>query len=134
LNQNTYSQHRDHYKATWAIKLTLIPMIGTVANSDGKSQYSYLHVDLDFDMSKEEYFKVTSVLDHVTVLMNGHDTFLKERLTDNLNKQINWIIGNLRSKFDVIGRFSYPGNGHLFFDNPVIGKFGDLNAQVRYKP
>ncbi len=89
---------------------------------------------LDIDVDQEVKTNVNPTLNQSNVEMNGHDSQLLEGLRARIGEQFSRIIGNIRQTLNTSGRYTYPGNGKLIFEKPGIGKYGDLNAQVRFAP
>jgi hypothetical protein len=104
-----------------------------VPDTDGKCQISCLDVVIDAGPSDKGNVKVALEKKQINMRMNGHDDMLEKYIRERMEDQVPRIISNIRAKLKVAGRFSYPGNGKLIFENPVVGKYGDLNAQIRYQ-
>jgi hypothetical protein len=123
------SYFKDNYVVRWSLKMNIVPRLEQL---DGQGcQVSYLDVEVPGE--------VTASVDppdrhQKNVEMHGHDERLLSDLKSRMADQFSRITGNIRKHLKASGRFTYPGNGKLIFENPGIGKFGELNAQVRYAP
>ncbi|KAK3344479.1 hypothetical protein B0T25DRAFT_463214 [Lasiosphaeria hispida] len=118
----------DTYTVTWSIKMRIVPVY-----SSG-DLVSYLSIVLDpLPPGKSSYVEVSTnprvynmkTLDHSADLTND----IRNRMTGDLDR----LIGNIQNHLKSAGRFTYPGSGTLIFEDAVIGRYGDLNAKVRYQ-
>jgi hypothetical protein len=123
----------DVYNVEWNVKITIIKDEDNF--NDPEKVKGTLSAIVEAGPSKDG--NPTVLLKptvHTNVIMNGHDDFVKQNVAAKLKQQIPIMIANIKAKLEGAGKFIFPGNGTLIFENPEFGYWGDLLAQVKFLP
>ncbi|KAE8309261.1 hypothetical protein BDV41DRAFT_580693 [Aspergillus transmontanensis] len=129
---NPSSYFEDEYTVKWSLKLKLVTT-PPVKKANGERSSSSLQIVPE----RPEDQPITSMSvafspDQHNMRMNGHNAVLEAALKARMNDQIGRVVENMQKGLEVTGKFTYPGNGVLIFEKPVVGLYADLNAQVSY--
>ncbi|UKZ83880.1 hypothetical protein TrVFT333_011694 [Trichoderma virens FT-333] len=123
---NPTSYNYDKYTVEWSIKMRIVPENDT-------NLVSHLNIVVDPPPpGKSSYVQVTPEHNPYNMKTLDHTAVLTEDITTRMTRELDRIIGNIRKHLKAAGRFTYPGSGTLIFEDAVIGRYGDLNAKVRY--
>ncbi|KAF3930104.1 hypothetical protein ABW19_dt0206338 [Dactylella cylindrospora] len=123
----------DVYNVEWNIKITIIKDEDNFDNPEKVQGTLSAIVDAGPNMDGTPTCTLNPSI-HTNIIMNGHDDFVKKNVSDRLKKQIPIMIANIKAKLEGAGKFIFPGNGTLVFEKPMFGNWGDLLAQVKYRP
>lgn len=116
----------DRYKltGTWSFTITLEdPANGVLEPVVGDCNEKFLPKDFNVDLIETEKTCIDST-----------EASFKTFLTENLSASIKIINENLIQRFKTVGKFVYPGNGVLLFQNPIFNNVGNVLAEISYQP
>lgn len=124
--------NRDEYTVEWSLKLDLVTT-PPVKKADGERSSPSLQIIPDIPADQPITSMSVGLRSNPhNMRMNGHNEVLEAALKARMNNQIGRVVENMQKGLEVTGKFTYPGNGVLIFEKPVVGLYGDLNAEVSY--
>ncbi|UKZ71159.1 uncharacterized protein TrAtP1_012120 [Trichoderma atroviride] len=118
----------DDYTITWKVRCKIIA-------NEQEDASSSLRLEIQPpDNGASSYVDVNWKMKNDNWSTGGDPGGVKRRLEAGLRSGIDDMVKNIKNKLKKAGRLTYPGGAALDFQNPSMGRYGDLNAAVKMRP